>query len=263
MNAWEAALLGLIQGLTEFLPVSSSGHLTLVQRWLGWKPSSEQAIAFDVVVHLGTLVAVLLYFRVQLLEILLRRRKAIVTLALATAPLGLALFLRKLVAEVQEDPLFLGLAFFATAALLLAADPPGRAPPPPDAPQPGPDALEDVPPARALGVGFAQLGAILPGVSRSGSTISCGLLLGLSPRLAGELSFLMSIPAVLGATAVEARHIGDLTALDPAPVAVGFAISLLSGLGAIALLRWLLDRRRLWVFAPYLVVVGAASILTG
>lgn len=251
----------MIQGLTEFLPVSSSGHLTLVQRWLGWKPSSDQAIAFDVVVHLGTLVAVLLFFRVQLWEIVTRRRRAILTLALATAPLGLALLLKKLVTTVQDDPLFLGLAFFATAALLLAADPPGRAPPPAEQGAPGPTALEEVPPRKALAVGFAQLGAILPGISRSGSTISCGLLIGLSPRLAGELSFLMSIPAVIGATAVEARHIGDLAALDPLPVALGFASSLVSGLCAIALLRWLLDKRRLWVFAPYLVVVGTLSML--
>lgn len=268
MNVWEALLLGVVQGLTEFLPVSSSGHLALVQRWLHWVPS--QAIAFDVVVHLGTLLAVVVAFRRELLSIARERPRAVWPLFLATLPLGLALPLREHVQRVQDSPLLLGLAFFVTAAVLLSADWPFRARPPeppqePGAeppPQPAPR-LEDVGARRALAVGFAQLCAIMPGISRSGSTISCGLLLGLPPALAGELSFLMSIPAVLGATVVEARHIGEQATVNPLAMLAGFLSALVSGLLAIALLRWLLARRRLWVFAPWLLLAGLLSIVTG
>lgn len=263
MNAWEAALLGVVQGLTEFLPVSSSGHLSLAQRWLGMVPSQE--IAFDVVVHLGTLLAVCVAFRRPLLEIARERRGALRPLILATLPLVLALPLRRLVERLQDDPVLLGLAFWVTALVLLLVDWPWRRPPPPEAqpePSAAPERLEDVGDRRALLVGLAQLCAIFPGISRSGSTISCGLVLGLAPALAGELSFLMSIPAVLGATAVEARKIGDLAAVDPLPVLVGFVTALVSGLLAIALLRWLLRKRRLWVFSPWLLAVGALSLLT-
>ena len=276
MNVWEALLLGVVQGLTEFLPVSSSGHLALVQRWLHWVPS--QAIAFDVVVHLGTLLAVVVAFRRELLSIARARPRAVWPLFLATLPLGLALPLREQVQRVQDSPLLLGLAFFVTAGVLLSADWPFRALPaepprepgaePPrepgaEPPQEATPRLEDVGAGRALAVGFAQLCAIMPGISRSGSTISCGLLLGLPPALAGELSFLMSIPAVLGATVVEARHIGEQATVNPLAMLAGFLSALVSGLLAIALLRWLLSRRRLWVFVPWLLLVGLLSVATG
>lgn len=269
MNAWEAALLGVVQGLTEFLPVSSSGHLALVQRWLHWVPS--QSTAFDVVVHLGTLLAVVVAFRRELLSILRQaRRGAVLTLVVATLPLGLALPIRHQVEQVQDSPVLLALTFWFTACVLLVADwpwrahPPAQGPPEEGSPPPArqPLRLEDVGLPRALAVGFAQLVAILPGVSRSGSTISCGLLLGLTPALAAELSFLMSIPAVLGATAIEARKIGEQATINPFAIAAGFTTSLVSGLLAIALLRWLLAKRRLWVFAPWLLVVGLLSILS-
>lgn len=280
MTLAEALALGLLQGLTEFLPVSSSGHLALLERELGWSP--ETSIAMSVVVHLGTLLAVVWFYRRPLLGLARERRAAVWPLAVGTAPLVLALPARGLVERVQESPALLGVAFLATAGLLLIADAPlvglgrGEAAAEPDAdgggeegdggPPPSRPAvarLEDVSTGRALLIGVAQLLAIVPGVSRSGSTIATGLVRGLSPVVAAEFSFLLAIPAILGATLVEGRKIGELAAVDPTPLAVAFVAAAATGLGALHLLRWLLRARRFWVFAPYLVALGAWTILRG
>ena len=283
MDVLEAILLGAVQGLTEFLPVSSSGHLSVLEDALGWDP--EASIAFDVVVHVATLLAVVIAYRKSLWAILRDHRRALIPLALGTAPLALApLFAKSLAIEFKGNPTWLGLAFWGTAALLLIADAPflrrkprgaeagSDGPDEPDAPdgQPAPrepyvpgKQLQALSPGKALLVGLAQLVAVIPGVSRSGSTISTGLLLGVSPLVAAELSFLLSIPAILGATALEAREIGGLASASPGPLVAGFVSSLLTGLAALWLLKRLLKRRAFWVFAPYLLLLGGWCVWRG
>ena len=128
----------------------------------------------------------------------------------------------------------------------------------PAAPEAEPAAgVADLSPGLALGVGLAQAFAVIPGISRSGSTISAAMLGGTPPRVAAEFSFLLAIPAILGAGVFEAREIGRLADQDVLPLLLGFVTAAVTGVLAIVALNWLLVRRRFWVFAPYLLAVGA------
>lgn len=269
MTLLDAFLLGIVQGLTEFLPVSSSGHLALLQTRWGYSP--QQSTAFSVVLHLGTLVAVCAAYRRSLLLLLTRNRAALVPLALGTAPLVLVVPVKDQVAGLAGSPLALGCAFWVTAALLIVAEAPWRRwgnvdePPPETAPPepapggpPGPAAgVETLSPWLAVGIGFAQAFAVIPGISRSGSTISAAMVGRTTPLVAAEFSFLLAIPAILGAGVLESREIGKLAGADVLPLVLGFLTAAVTGVLAIVALNWLLARRRFWIFAPYLLALGA------
>ena len=257
MSYLQAILLGVLQGLTEFLPVSSSGHLAFAEREFGWQ---EGSLAFSVVVHLGTLLAVVVAYRAPLLAMLRDRRRAIVPLALGTAPLFLVLPIKDAVESLHGNPYVIASGFCLTAVLLLLCDPPwGGREDEPEATQ----RLEELSVKQTLVVGCAQLCAILEGISRSGSTIAAGVLTGSTRPLAAEFGFLLAIPAILGAAVLEARHIQDLAQQSPGPLVAGFVAALITGLGAIYLLQWLLRLRRFWVFAPYLLVAAAVTVWRG
>jgi undecaprenyl-diphosphatase len=262
MSHLDAIIFGLVQGLTEFLPVSSSGHLALARALTG--SSAQNLLAFDVALHLATLLAVLVAFRASLLELLGARRRWVLLLMLATAPLGLVLLpvgeerhLKDLVELFAKDIRLVGLGFLATAALLLFSRRFERASES-ESHEPSQLDVKD-----ALLIGIAQLFAVLPGVSRAGSTITIALARGAAPEPACEFAFLLSIPAVLGAVALEARNIHELTTLNPGPIASGFTAAFLTGLAAIGAVRWLVERQRLWLFAPYLLACAALSFALG
>ncbi|MEZ6183831.1 MAG: undecaprenyl-diphosphate phosphatase [Planctomycetota bacterium] len=269
MKLLDALLLGIVQGLTEFLPVSSSGHLALLQSRWGYSP--EQSTAFSVVLHLGTLLAVVVAYRRSLLALLSQHRAALWPLALGTAPLVLVVPVKDYVDRVAGSPTLLGLAFFFTAGLLVVADAPWRAREPEPAPEDGEAPAVEAPaqgvarlsPPLALAIGFAQAFAVIPGISRSGSTISAAMLGRVKPVVAAEFSFLLAIPAILGAGVLEARKIQGLAQENTAALLLGFSASALTGVLAIVALKWLLRRRRFWVFAPYLVILGALTVWGG
>ncbi|MEZ6194324.1 MAG: undecaprenyl-diphosphate phosphatase [Planctomycetota bacterium] len=265
MTSLDALWLGIVQGLTEFLPVSSSGHLVLAEHWLGVDADAD--VSFEVVAHLGTLLAVLIVFRTSLLAMLgatprllrpsgwresYREDEAFRTAVLvvwATLPVvvvGLGF-------ESRIDALFARTAIVPWMLIVTALVVGATAFLPRREGEPGP--------GNTLLMGLAQAAAIVPGISRSGSTIAAGLASGMARERAGAFSFLMSIPAILGALVLK---LDDLAAGSVAagPAITVFLASFLSGWGALRVLMALVRRGRLWIFAPYLLVVGVIGVLT-
>lgn len=246
----QIVLLAVLQGITEFLPVSSSGHLVLAQKLLGFP---APPLAYDVCFHLGTLLAVVGFFFRDLRELALRfyRRenlRLLTLLAAATLPAAAAgLLFRERIESLFSRASFLGWAFWFTAAVLLASRFLRR-----KRPFPGLVA--------ALLIGLAQAVAILPGVSRSGMTIAVALLLGLSFDFSFRFSFLLSIPAVLGAVVLEAGDVPWRSGHAPM-LALGTAVAAATGLLALSWLRREALRDHFHRFAWYLIPLGAAAFL--
>lgn len=263
-----ALVLGALQGATEFLPVSSSGHLALGQAFFGVDPEAG-GHRFSIVAHVGTLLAVVWMYRRDVLELAMvplrpltpsPARQTLLMMVLATLPLGLVLVpgVEDAILAVESDPRLVGGCLLLTAAILFVAF---RRPS-----EAGSDEIDPPPPSPgvALTVGVAQLLAVLPGVSRSGSTIAAGLGLGLSRSAAARFSFLISIPAILGATVLEIAKLGEeAAAIDPMPYVVGFVVSFVVGLACLRLLLLLVRSGRIGGFVIYLVVVGTAAIVWG
>ncbi|NLX10515.1 MAG: undecaprenyl-diphosphatase UppP [Chloroflexi bacterium] len=266
MDILEAVILGILQGATEFLPISSSGHLVLVPWWLGW---DDPPLLFDVVVHLGTLVAVLAYFWRDWLTLLragwtaLRTRsmkepdaRLLALLVLGTIPAALVGMLLEdyFESSLSEPPLVAGL-LLVTAALLVLAE----------RWHTGTKPLSEMTVRDAMTVGLMQALAILPGISRSGSTIAAGIGRGLSRPSAARFSFLLATPIIVGAGLKQTLDvlIGDeVVGSDMTlPLVLGFAAALIVGYGCIWFLMRLLQRRRLYGFAVYCAVFGTLSLL--
>lgn len=262
-----AAALGALQGVAEFLPISSSGHLSLAQRWLDIDAAAA-GHRFNIVVHAGTLLAVLWVYRADLLRLLRSlapggekpARRMILSLAIGTLPLALVLVpaVEEAVVAMESRPVWIGGGLLLTAALLGFAHRSRN-------PRGDPEAVPTA--GQALIIGLLQLLAIVPGISRSGSTIAAALALGL-PRLpAARFSFLLSIPAILGASLKEVLEIvqapASANAADPLPYLLGFLTSFVVGLLSLRLLVHLLVRVGLLPFVPYLIVLGLAALLIG
>jgi undecaprenyl-diphosphatase len=280
----QAFVLGLVQGLTEFIPVSSSGHLQAIPFLLGWDPGS---LAFDVALHLGTLVAVVAVFRADLWEMARaalrprdeqRRgaRRLLLLLAIASVPAALAgIAARGVITAAFEQPFTIA-AFLCLTALLLWWSERRRS-----ALGTVEHAVEDVaavgaeldamPWPRALGIGAAQALAIFPGVSRSGATIAAGMALGLSRGAAARFSFLMLLPITLGAALVTLPDLATtepgVLPFGPTEIVLGVTVSAISGYLAIRFLLALVARRSLVIFSRYVLVLAAvlvtASVLRG
>ncbi len=265
-------LLGALQGLTEFLPVSSSGHLAVSEGVLdalrGQDTAGAEKLFFNVMLHLGTLAAILIYYR-AVARTSLRglqgdattppeyRRGALIRTGwlaiLATLPaVVVALTLKDQVEEATDNPIVAGFGFWITAALLLVT---ARF-------QPGEKGPSRTTPLDALLIGAAQAFAILPGVSRSGMTIAAALALGLNRSWAVGFSLLMAVPAILGAGVLEIKDVNPDT-LTPDRVAQTIAASLTAGLLGYAAIIWLIKivrTGRLWYFSVYLVVLGGVTL---
>ncbi len=254
MTDFEAIWLGLVQGLTEFLPVSSSGHLVLVSTVMG---VVTQGIVFEVALHVATLVAVLAFYRRRvgaLLSGALRGdREAIqygLKLGVATLPLGLALLIQDQIESAFESPALVAVALLVTGALVFSTRR--------TAPAANRDALTW---GGAFLVGIAQLFAITPGISRSGSTVAAALALGVRPVVAAEFSFLLSVIAVSGAAAVKLPEVQDASGQDLRAIAFGCLAALVSGVFALALFVRLLRDGRFYRFAYYAWAVGVGFLV--
>lgn len=266
MRNWlELVLLGVIQGLTEFLPISSDGHLALGQLFLG---ITQDNLAITVALHSGTLLAVFVYFRRDLLALLRalpsslrghgpiaerRMLAAILVGSVPTAVLGLALksTTQAFSANLWAIGGFLVLSGAWNWMVVLRTkkgDGPRRA-----------DALNL---GDALAVGFVQGLAVLPGLSRSGSTIGMGVTLGLSRETSARFSFLLSLPAVAGALALEAKDISGIPSEQLAPIVLGSVVSFAVGLAALTLLFRVLRAGRFGVFAFYCWALATAVFFT-
>jgi undecaprenyl-diphosphatase len=250
---FEAILWGLVQGLTEFLPVSSSGHLVLVPAFLGIEPPD---LATSAVLHLGTLIAVLVYYRKDLLWLVLNFRSDIVArrvatlLVLGTIPaVVLGLLFEDTIGQLQESTTAVGAALIVTGAVLFFIS---RA-------TTGDGDVESAGPRDAVIIGAAQALALVPGISRSGMTISAGFLRGLTREQAARFAFLLSVPVIFGGGLLQALDIAGASGLG-AELGVGVIAAAVSGYAAIAGLIRGLTRWGMKPFAYYCVVVGIAAI---
>ena len=261
-----AILLGVVQGLTEFLPVSSSGHLVLFQQVLGaGQMGLDDHVAFDLVLHVGTLLPVVLVYREDIAEVfsdlrgegpLLQRPglRLAAWVILGTIPTGLIGVLFKDVFEqLFTTTLSVGVAFAVTAALLYGTR---------FLPAGGRD-VGAMTWKHALIIGFAQGLAITPGISRSGTTIAVALLLGLRRDLAARYSFLLSIPAILGAVVLKSRDLDLAMGHAVLPLVVGFCAAALSGWGALVLLLRLVRSGDFSRFSYYLAPLSLLAVAYG
>ncbi len=251
MNLWHAALLGLVQGLCEFLPVSSSGHLVLLQNIFGIQ---EGALFFDSMLHAGTLVAVFVVFRRQIWELICHPiQKKMGLLLAATAVTAVMAFLFKDLIDSAYSGGLLGFGFLITAVVLMINERLAR----------GKKKIPEMGVQSALAVGFMQGIAILPGISRSGTTIAGSRLFGLAKEDAAEFSFLLSIPAILGSLILQ---LPDAIAAGPADVpwsgiVLGMALAAVSGYFAIRLMLKLIKEKSLKGFAVYVGILGILVLL--
>ncbi len=267
MDVLKALFLGFLQGATEFLPISSSGHLVLVPWWFGW---GAPPLLFDVTVHMGTLVAVLMYFWRDWLALFraglgaLRSRsllqdpdaRLLGLIVLGTVPAALAgALLESVFEQAFASPPTVSLFLLLTAAVLVWSERVYTAQ----------RTFQTLRWQDALMVGAAQALAIFPGISRSGSTIAMGMARGLSRPQAARFSFLLATPIILGAGAKQALDVlsgaEGLTRDAVAPLAVGFLAAAATGFVCIWFLMRLLQRWRLYVFAAYCAAFGTLSLL--
>lgn len=262
MNYIEAVLLGIVQGLTEFLPISSSGHLVVVQNWLDLAPDAPEILAFDIVSHLGTLLAMLVVFWKPAKRMMTNRRygpRILGLAAVATVVTGVIGLLWKDWFESRfAHAAFVGVELIISGALLYVTTLVRR---------PRKGWREFCYPAAAL-VGLAQAISILPGISRSGATICTAMLLGLRRRWAAQFSFLIAAPAILGAAGLLLKDFFEKVPAERVsgmvgPLLVGGAVAFVVGLLALLLLLQMIQRSRLHWFTYYLWVVGIAVIVAG
>jgi undecaprenyl-diphosphatase len=248
----EAAFWGLIQGLTEFLPVSSSGHLVLVPALLGQEPPD---LATSAMLHLGTLAAVLVYFRRDVVDVLTftEKGKQLLTLVLiGTIPAAvLGLTLESQFEQLNEQPRGVALALLITGVALFSTRWIRR----------GTRTSGEVTVKDTIIMGFGQALALIPGVSRSGSTITTGLLRGFTDAEAARYSFLLGIPAIAGAGLFKGKDLLDSGATVGSEILVGVAVAAVSGYAAIAVLLRLIGRTGLSPFGLYCMVAATVALL--
>lgn len=269
MTTIQAIILGILQGLTEFLPISSSGHLVILPFFLNWDLASKQSFIFNVLVQLGTLVSVIFYFRKDLLEIIKDFFKQLLAgkpfashharlgwlLILATIPAGLVgLLFDDIVEQAFSSPLFAGIALLITATIMIIAEIVSSKI----------GDMHDITVSTALVMGLMQALAIFPGISRSGSTIAGGLFQHIRRESAARFSFLMSIPIMLAAGGLsgyqmvtEVPNLGEFLPI----MAVGFLTAMVVGYAAIRWLIKFLSDHSLVYFSIYCILLGSATIL--
>ena len=261
MSLLQVAILALLQGLTEFLPISSSAHLALAPWLLGWK---DQGLAFDIALHCGTLLAVVVYFFRDLVQVtaqgfgidvghdpLLRQNPRLLWLmAAGSLPIGIfGLLLKHYVETALRSPWVIGSMLISVALLMAWSESRVR-------PRKGIERLSFL---DAISIGLAQAGAIVPGTSRSGITITAGLFRNLDHHAAARFSFLLSVPAVAAAAAksfLDLHQAGGIPADMRLPFAAGVALSALSGGLAIRFLMNYLRTRGLKLFVYYRIIFG-------
>ncbi|MCE5319136.1 MAG: undecaprenyl-diphosphate phosphatase [Parachlamydia sp.] len=257
MTSIEAIILGIIQGLTEFLPVSSSGHLILAQKLLGME-NLHDYVVFDLVCHLGTLLAIFFVFYRSIISLFTEQRRLFWQVCLGTLPLFPLVLAIKPIKELFNQPENLGFFFLITAFLLWCGIRFGKA------------KEEKMPETRPwrdpLVIGLFQAFAIVPGVSRSGSTTAAARLLGWSYEEALRFSFLLAIPAILGGISIELLQLflkaeSALPQIGLVPYAAGFVTSFAVGLGALTWLLRLAAKEKFIYFVWYCLFLGLASLI--
>ncbi len=272
MSVANAILLGLVQGITEFLPVSSSGHLSILNNLFGLTTAENGHVFFDVLLHLGTLIAILVVYWQDVVAMARETLGALnlgpeagahpahrpgarlfVMIVIATLPLLLVLPIRNLVETLYSNSIFIGVALVLTGCMLYVGD----------RMLPGKKGVGGMTILDALIIGLCQCAAVIPGISRAGTTITAGIATGLRRDFAVKFSFLMSVPAVLGANLIHLfGALREGVDLSDFPVyLIGMAAAMISGILAIEVLKAVAKRGKFGGFAYYCWVAGALSII--
>lgn len=260
MSLIESVLLGILQGLTEFLPVSSSGHLSIAQALMDFK---QPGLLFDTLLHCATLGAVLIFFRQRVallfkafLGIFFKKYAGdyfenkrflwgIVLASIPTAIIGLTL--EKTVISAFENLTFIGYALILTSLILAVSD--------------NFHGNGEVTLPKSILIGVVQGLAVIPGISRSGSTICAGVMLGINRAEMAEFSFLMSVPAILGATLLQAKHISAVPIPEIPIYAAGMLAAFISGMFAIGFMIKFVKKANLKIFAVYCLIAGVLTVV--
>lgn len=272
MSFWSAIFLGIVQGLAEFLPISSSGHLSVFQNFLGFTNVEAENLFFDVLLHLGTLAAVFVAYWGEIKALVLEfftmigvrklprgqkpdrlSRRMIFFIILGTLPLFVVLPIKDKVEGLYGNTFFIGFAFLLTGTLLFLSDRMNR----------GHKDLRTATILDILIVGIGQAIAVVPGLSRSGTTISCGMTRGFDREFAVKFSFLLSIPAVLGAnilSLIDAIQVGIDWSLMPMYLA-GVVTAAVSGYLAIRLLKFITQKGSFGAFCYYCWGAGLVTLI--
>lgn len=258
MTLFNAILLGIVQGLTEFLPISSDGHLAIAQYFLGLR---EPMLSFDVLLHIGSLLAILLYYRKRVFDLSVslvspRRvpegRRLVLMIIVASIPTALVgLSFKPLVESLALSPAAVAMFWLLTAALLFAVARMTL----------GSKTIREIRVSDALLIGLFQGLAVLPGASRSGLTLAMGVMCGLHPKQAADFSFLIVIPAIFGAIFLQREDLMALAGPEQTVQLIGALTSAVVSFIAIWLLIKLLQRRVIQPFAWYLVAASAAVLI--
>lgn len=272
MTVWNAIILGLVQGVTEFLPVSSSGHLSILSNLFNMTTAEDGHLLFDVLLHFGTLVSICVVYWKDIVQMfnevisfanlgpLAGQRqdrypgaRLFLMLVIATLPLFLVLPINDLLDRLYYRSVFIGIALVLTGCVLYVSD----------KMTPGRKTGNSMTVSDALIIGICQCVAVIPGLSRSGVTITAGISTGLRRDFAVKFSFLLSLPAVLGANILsiaDAAKSGIDWSCVPAYI-IGMVVSMVSGIASISLLKYIAAKGKFSNFAYYCWVVGVLSII--
>ncbi len=273
MTIWAAILLGLIQGISEFLPISSSGHLSVLQNLFGMSTAENGHLFFDVLLHFGTLISICVVYWQDIVRMVfevkalaggkgtrkgantrnLSAARLFLMLIIGTLPLFLVLPINDYVERLYYQTFFIGAAFILTGCLLFVAD----------KMQPGDRGEKSMRVRDALVIGLCQAIATIPGLSRSGTTISAGIATGLDRDFAVKYSFLLSLPAVLGANVLgiaKAAKEGIEISLIPVYL-IGMAVAMITGIFAIGLVKRLASKGKFGYFAYYCWGAGIITMI--
>jgi undecaprenyl-diphosphatase len=253
MTYTQAIISGVIQGITEFLPVSSSGHLVILQNYFGYK---EPQLLFNVFLHIGTLFAVLVYFWQDIVKVFIKERRLLLAVIIGSIPTAfIGYFFKDILESLFANIQIVGIMLYVTAVLLFLADFAGNR-------------FKGLSPMKTPGIinsiiiGIVQGISIIPGISRSGATVSSAMLLKIEKEMAVRFSFLLSIPAILGALFLKLSDIKGGISHVP-EMAAGVFFAFLFGLGAIYLLIKAVIKGKLKFFAAYCLLMGTAAIVKG
>lgn len=249
MNLFQAAVLGVVQGLSEFLPISSSGHLVIAQEFFG---INQGAVIFDIFVHFATLFAVLIYFRKDILRITKNELLAIAVSSIPAALVGV--FLEDAITKVFGSLLLVGFFLIITGFLNFSTERNLKK---------QTETKKEVGFKEAIFVGLFQAFAVLPGISRSGSTVSAGLMKNLDRKVAFRFSFLMVIPVIFGANMLHLIRFlsGEVLTVAPTALIVGGSLAFASGLLSLKVFEYIVTKAKMNIFGIYCICLGLLIVL--
>ncbi len=275
MDLLSAIFYGLIQGITEFLPISSSGHLNILHNIFGMETAEASSLTFDILLHLATLVAVFIMYYKDIFALVpaafsligkvfkgkfklseyTETERFVLFILIATLPLVVVVFIKDWVELLSGSTKIIGAILIFNGLVLFISDKLSK----------GNKGIGDIKPRNALMVGLCQLCAVVPGLSRSGSTITGGLMQGLSREVAVKFSFILSIPAIIGANVFSIPDILEtpIPSSDVLPYIVGMIAAALSGIAAMKILTYISRKANFRFFSYYCFAVGLVAVIFG